>query len=133
MALVTLSEYAQAHDLPVSNVRTARYRGKFHTAVKQHNIWFVDDGEPWYTERRRDWHTDEAKHLTGTEPDDMDRWLTIRQYAQCGKDADTFRTCLYMIPAALRDTLPAQQVAALVDAVSASYERGYNAGVRDAQ
>lgn len=132
MALVTLKEYAALHDLKVTNVRTAQRRGKMPTAVKQHGVWMVDESEPWYRARRKDWYTDEAKGLTGNEIDAYDRILMIRHYAQCGQYLGTFHTCLDMIPADVREALPAQQVAVLVDAIHDSYECGYQAGMTDA-
>jgi hypothetical protein len=132
MALVSLSEYANAHGLKVTNVRTAQRRGKLLTAVKRHGVWMVDEAEPWYMERRKDWYTDEADVLTADEIGVLDRVLMIRHYAQCGEYGETFAKCLGEIPTDVREALPAQQVAALVDAIHDSYERGYRAGMAEA-
>ncbi|MEF2736056.1 MAG: hypothetical protein U0N15_02365 [Bifidobacterium choerinum] len=133
MALVTLNEYAEAHGLKVSNVRSARQRGKMPTAVKRHGVWMVDDAEPWWRERRKEWYDPEvAKVLGDAELDANDVILTIKHYAHCGKYGETFARCLGMIPDEVREALPAQQVAALVDAIHDSYEAGYRAGLRDA-
>ena len=132
MAMVTLGEYAKLHGLQVTNVRTAQRRGKLLTSVKRHGVWMVDEAEPWYRDRHKDWYTDEAKNLPTDEIDAYDRVLMIRHYAQCGQYPSTFRTCLDMIPDDVRDALPAQQVAALVDVIHDSYETGYRAGMDDA-
>ena len=132
MAMVTLGEYAKLHGLKVTNVRTAQRRGRLLTSVKRHGVWMVDEAEPWYRDRHKDWYTDEAKNLPADEIDVYDRFLMIRHYAQCGQYPSTFRTCLDMIPADVREALPAQQVAALVDAIHDSYETGYKAGMADA-
>lgn len=132
MALVSLSEYAAIHGLKVTNVRTAQRRGKLLTAVKRHGVWMVDEAEPWYMERRKDWYTNEAKALSEGEMDAYDRVLMIRHYAQCGKYQNTFNTCLALVPEDVQEALPAQQVAALVDAIHDSYERGYRAGTAEA-
>lgn len=132
MALVTLNEYAEAHGLKVSNVRSARQRGKMPTAVKRHGVWMVDEAEPWWRERRKDWYTDEAKAMTGAELDTTDRVLMIRHYARCGQYGGTFARCFGMIPDEVREALPAQEIAALVDAIHDSYEDGYRSGMRDA-
>lgn len=132
MALVSLSEYANAHGLKVTNVRTAQRRGKLLTAVKRHGVWMVDEAEPWYMERHKDWYTDEADGLPEGEMDAYDRVLMIRHYAQCGQYGETFAKCLGEIPADVREALPAQQVAALVDAIHDSYELGYRAGMAEA-
>lgn len=132
MALVSLSEYANAHGLKVTNVRTAQRRGKLLTAVKRHGVWMVDEAEPWYMERRKDWYTNEADGLTEGEMDAYDRVLMIRHYAQCGQYQDTFNTCLSLVPEDVQEALAAQQVAALVDAIHDSYERGYRAGMAEA-
>lgn len=132
MALVSLSEYANAHGLKVTNVRTAQRRGKLLTAVKQHGVWMVDEAEPWYMERRKDWYTNDADGLTDGEMDAYDRVLMIRHYAQCGQYGETFAKCLDMIPTDVQEALPAQQVAALVDAIRDAYERGYRAGMAEA-
>lgn len=133
MALVTLSEYAAAHGLKVANVRSARQRGKMTTAVKRHNVWMVDDAEPWWRDRRREWYdSDVAKVLVAEEFDANDVVLTIKHYARCGEFGETFAKCLGMIPDEVREALPAQQVAALVDAIHDSYEAGYRTGLRDA-
>ena len=132
MALVSLSEYANVHGLKVTNVRTAQRRGKMLTAVKRHGVWMVDEAEPWYMERRKDWYTDEADVLTADEIGVLDRVLMIRHYAQCGEYGETFAKCLGEIPTDVREALPAQQVAALVDAIHDSYERGYRAGMAEA-
>lgn len=132
MALVSLSEYANAHGLKVTNVRTAQRRGKLLTAVKQHGVWMVDEAEPWYTERRKDWYANEADGLTDGEMDAYDRVLMIRHYAQCGQYQDTFNTCLSLVPEDVQEALAARQVAALVDAIHDSYESGYRAGTAEA-
>ena len=132
MAMVTLGEYAKLHGLKVTNVRTAQRRGRLLTSVKRHGVWMVDEAEPWYRDRHNDWYTDEAKNLPTDEIDAYDRVLMIRHYAQCGQYPSTFRTCLDMIPDDVRDALPAQQVAALVDVIHDSYETGYRAGMDDA-
>ena len=132
MAVVSLSEYATAHGLKVTNVRTAQRRGKLLTAVKRHGVWMVDEAEPWYMERRKDWYTNEADGLTEGEMDAYDRVLMIRHYAQCGQYGETFAKCLDRVPADVQEALPAQQVAALVDAIHDSYERGYRAGTAKA-
>ena len=115
MALVTLSEYAAAHGLRINNVRTARNRGKFATAVKQHGVWLVDDADPFYSDTARG-------HGQG-ERDDM-----IRRYAACGDDPQAFGACLDAVPAQVRDALPAQDVAAIVDALHHMYTAGYADG-----
>ncbi len=112
MALVTLSEYAAAHGLRINNVRTARNRGKFTTAVKQHGVWLVDENEPFYSNTG-------GGHGHG-ERDDM-----IRRYAACGDDPQAFALCLDTVPAQVRDALPAQDVAAIVDALHHMYTSGY--------
>ena len=132
MALVSLSEYANAHGLKVTNVRTAQRRGKLLTAVKRHGVWMVDEAEPWYMERRKDWYTNEADVLTEGEMDAYDRVLMIRHYARCGEYGETFAKCLDRIPTDVQEALPAQQVAALVDAIHDSYELGYRAGTAEA-
>lgn len=126
MALVTLAEYAQLHNLRINNVRTARTRGRFATAVKQHGVWMVDDAEPWYMDRERDWFDPiESASLDSGERAAYDRTLMIRHYARCGEYHETFNSCLESIPQRVRDALPVQDVAALVDAIHDSYEQGY--------
>lgn len=133
MALVTLSEYAAAHGLKITNVRSARQRGKMTTAVKRHNVWMVDDAEPWWRDRRKEWYDhDVAKVLGDAELDANDVILTIKHYARCGEFGETFAKCLEMIPGEVREVLPAQEVAAIVDAIHDSYEAGYRAGMCDA-
>lgn len=132
MTLVTLNEYAEAHGLKVSNVRSARQRGKMTTAVKRHGVWMVEEAEPWWRDRRKTWYTDEAKCLTAAELDANDRVLMIKHYARCGQYGETFDRCLESIPADASEALPAQQVAAIVDAIHDAYEAGYRAGIDEA-
>ena len=132
MALVSLSEYANAHGLKVTNVRTAQRRGKLLTAVKRHGVWMVDEAEPWYMERRKDWYTNEADGLTEGEMDAYDRVLMIRHYAQCGQYGETFAKCLDRIPGDGREAEQAQRVAGRGDAIHDAYERGYRAGTAEA-
>lgn len=128
MALITLTEYAEAHGLKITNVRTARQRGKLLTAVKRHGVWMVDESEPWWRERC----TDKAKEAGDAGPAAVDRVLMIRRHARCGEDEAIFDRCLGAVPAEVREALPARQVAALVDAIHDSYEHGYRAGRHDA-
>lgn len=132
MALVTLSEYARIHNLKTTTVRTAQRRGKFLTEVKRHGVWLVDDAEPWWKERTRAWfNADECDGLDEDTMKAMDRYEMIRHYARCGRYDDTFNTCMDMIHGHVREALPVQDVAVLVDAVHDSYEVGYRNGIDD--
>lgn len=52
----------------------------------------------------------------------------IRRYAACGDDPQAFGACLDAVPAQVRDALPAQDVAAIVDALHHMYTAGYADG-----
>lgn len=45
--LISLAEYAQAHDRDPANARQMSARGSFQTARKIGRNWVIDSEEPW--------------------------------------------------------------------------------------
>ena len=45
--LISLAEYAQAHDRDPANARQMAARGSFQTARKIGRNWVIDSEEPW--------------------------------------------------------------------------------------
>jgi len=45
--LISLVEYAQAHDRAPANARQMAARGSFQTARKIGRNWVIEDTEPW--------------------------------------------------------------------------------------
>ena len=45
--LISLVEYAQAHDRDPANARQMAARGSFRTARKIGRNWVIEDTEPW--------------------------------------------------------------------------------------
>ena len=45
--LISLVEYAQAHDRDPANARQMAARGSFQTARKIGRNWVIEDSEPW--------------------------------------------------------------------------------------
>ena len=49
--LISLVEYAQAHDRDPANARQMAARGSFQTAHKIGRNWVIDSEEPWRDKR----------------------------------------------------------------------------------
>ena len=59
--LISLVEYAQAHDRDPANARQMAARGSFQTARKIGRNWVIEDTEPWPDRRGKSgayvgWH-----------------------------------------------------------------------------
>lgn len=62
MALISLGEYAKAHNRAPASVRQMALRGSFTTAIKIGRNWVIDSDEPYPDHRRKDSGIDTNNH-----------------------------------------------------------------------